>query len=60
MGRLKIVDDAEGNGIVVLDEARESVASLLGVDSDALDFALTKKQVQGPASRSKWIETKSI
>ena len=47
MGRLKIVDDAEGNGIVVLDEARESVASLLGVDSDALDFALTKKQVQG-------------
>ena len=47
MGRLKIVDDAEGNGIVVLDEARESVARLLGVDSDALDFALTKKQVQG-------------
>ena len=45
--RLKIVDDAEGNGIVVLDEARESVARLLGVDSDALDFALTKKQVQG-------------
>jgi myosin-1 len=47
LGRLSLAEDKEGNARVVEGDELNVTAELLGVDADALCFALTSRQVQG-------------